>query len=162
MIYISLPLQKEVMPSADPLKIPLEGNETLIMISILEQIVELRDISEYIPVIDPSSDLKDDVSGLKAVLDQIVNDTCDWVCTLYSICYINHTYLILLVLLFPPITFMLYLYAPLQMDSVLVDGFDCTSNAFYSLKTKLNFYNQLDSTEAVLEKYLKNNNCCYE
>ena len=80
MIYISLPLQQEVMPSADPLKIPQEKNETLI--SILEQIVELRDISEYIPVIDPSSDLKDRVSGLKAVLDQIVNDSCDWVCTL--------------------------------------------------------------------------------
>ena len=80
MIYISLPLQQEVMPSADPLKIPQEKNETLI--SILEQIVELRDISEYIPVIDPSSDLKDRVFGLKAVLDQIVNDSCDWVCTL--------------------------------------------------------------------------------
>ena len=80
MIYISLPLQQEVMPSADPLKIPQEKNETLI--SILEQIVELRDISEYIPVIDPSSDLKDRVYGLKAVLDQIVNDSCDWVCTL--------------------------------------------------------------------------------
>ena len=57
---------------------------------------------------------------------------------------------------------MLYLYAPLQMDSVLVDGFDCTSNAFYSLQTKLKFYNQLDSTEAVLEKYLKNKDCCSE
>ena len=79
-------------------------------------------------------------------------------------------YLIVLVLLFPKITklinynhiFMIYLYAPLQMDSVLVDGFDCTSNAFYSLKTKLNFYNQLDSIEAVLEEYLKNKDCCSE